>query len=349
MNIIWTIALKDIVDVIRSRIVLSLILLSSLILLLPKMLPLFFEQPVTMLPVYDPGESTLIATLGSDPGLSIKKVSSFAELSNDLCNAVFPELGLVVPEEVVLSGGQLELEGYLCWGKRRAGPGLETRIQAQLSALLGQPVKLHTAGNYVYPPSDTSLYLGLNTINIVLTLFMMGIFLVPHVIFEEKQTKTLDALLVSPASISQVVVGKALTGFFYILVTAGVVFTINWAEVVHWGVAFLFVLAGGLFSVAVGLVLGTFFKGQQETAGWMTGLVLIFVGAVFTSAIHLDLPAFIDTIVSWIPSVALADMCRAVFSEDVKLALMARSLGIIVGLSLPLYGLVIWKIGRSDR
>ena len=60
-------------------------------------------------------------------------------------------------------------------------------------------------------------------------ILMMGIFLVPSLLFEEKETKTMQALLVSPASIGQVVVGKALAGAFYILVTAVMMFAISWA------------------------------------------------------------------------------------------------------------------------
>ncbi len=51
MNIIWTIASKDIVDAIKNKVVVSMIIMLSLILLAPKMLPYILEQPQTMLPV----------------------------------------------------------------------------------------------------------------------------------------------------------------------------------------------------------------------------------------------------------------------------------------------------------
>jgi ABC-2 type transport system permease protein len=62
----------------------------------------------------------------------------------------------------------------------------------------------------------------------VTIMLTMGILLVPTLMLEEKQTRTMDALLVSPASISQVVIGKAIAGFFYILVTAAIVYLIYW-------------------------------------------------------------------------------------------------------------------------
>ena len=51
--------------------------------------------------------------------------------------------------------------------------------------------------------------------------FSTALMLIPYLMLEEKQTKTLDALLTSPASPGQVVLGKALAGFFYILVIGG--------------------------------------------------------------------------------------------------------------------------------
>ena len=63
------------------------------------------------------------------------------------------------------------------------------------------------------------------------------------------------------------VAGKALAGFFYILVTGALVFAINWADVTHWGVAVFFVVAGGVFAVALGLVMGSFLGSQQDSAG----------------------------------------------------------------------------------
>ena len=115
-----------------------------------------------------------------------------------------------------------------------------------LSQSLGRPVTIHIEGNIVYPPSDGVLFLSLATINSVLMILMMGIFLVPSLLFEEKETKTMQALLVSPASIGQVVIGKALAGSFYILVTAVMIFAISWADVIHWDMVILFVIGGGI-------------------------------------------------------------------------------------------------------
>ena len=352
LNIIWTIASKDIVDALKNRVVISMVIMLSIILLLPKMLPFIFEQPQTVLPVYDMGDSFLLAELKAAPDISVKKLRSEQELQTALCSAVYPLIGLRIPadfDQVVAAGEQVEFQGFVCWSKRNQVSELQPKLEEMLTKSLGQPVTIQIEGNIVYPPSESVLLLSIATINSVLMILMMGIFLVPSLLFEEKESKTMQALLVSPASIGQVVAGKALAGLFYILVTGVMIFAISWAEVIHWDMVILFVTSCGFFSVAVGLVLGSFFEKQQDVVGWMTALLLFLVGAILVKMLGIELPALVERILPWVPSVALADICRASFSEAVPAAQVLANLGIVVAISLPLYALVIWKIRRSDR
>jgi ABC-2 type transport system permease protein len=223
------------------------------------------------------------------------------------------------------------------------------KLEEILSQSLGQPVSIVIQGNFVYPSSDGVLLRSISTINSVLMILMMGIFLVPSLLIEEKETKTIQALLVSPASISQVVVGKALAGLFYILVTAVLIFIISWAEVIHWDMVILFVIGSGLFSVAVGLVLGSFYEKQQDMVGWMTFLLLFLVGAILVKMLGVELPALVESLLPWVPSVALAEICRSASSEFISPSQVWTNTGIILSVSLLLYSLVTWKVRRSDR
>ena len=45
LNIIWVIASKDILDALKNRLVITMIIMLSVMLLVPKMLPLIFESP----------------------------------------------------------------------------------------------------------------------------------------------------------------------------------------------------------------------------------------------------------------------------------------------------------------
>ena len=81
----------------------------------------------------------------------------------------------------------------------------------------------------------------------------------------------------------------------------------------------------------------------------MTALLLLLVGAILVKMLGMDLPALVESILPWVPSVALAEICRAAFSETVHATQVLDNLGIVLAVSLPLYALVIWKVRRSDR
>lgn len=352
MNIILTIASKDIVDALKNRVVVSIIIMLSIILLVPKLLPYIFEQPETVLPIYDMGASPLVSELKKAPNLSIQVLRSEQELKQALCSSMYPEIGLLLPMDFDQKRGTsegVEFQGFVCWSKRHQVPAMQPRLEELLSQALGQLVSIHVDGNIVYPPSDGVLPLSLVNINSVVNILMIGIFIVPSLLFEEKETKTMQALLVSPASIGQVVLGKALAGLFYILVTAVMIFAISWVDVIHWDVVIFFVIGGGLFSVAVGLLLGTLFEKQQDMVGWMTALLLLLVGTVLVKMLGIELPALVKSILTWAPSVALAEISREIFSETVSAVQVWTNFGIIMVISLLLYTLVIWKVQRSDR
>ncbi|MGD9099746.1 MAG: ABC transporter permease, partial [Anaerolineae bacterium] len=313
---------------------------------------LILESPHTTVPVYDLGNSRLVTALEGSSEFELRQANSTLELERLLSNTLDPQMGLVIPanfDQVLESGGRPELDGYVSWANRARANGLKSNFERRFAELLGQPVRINVQGNIVYPPPGAALISGIATITAVTLVLVMGLQLVPMLLFEEKQTRTLDALLVSPANIAQVVLGKALAGAFYVLVAAGVVFAVNWAEVVHWDVALLFTLGMGLFAVAVGLVLGSFFSSQQEVSGWMALLVVIFVGAMLVEALELQLPASLQAMIPWVPSVALVDIMRISFLKDVSWTEVWTNLGRVMGISALLYAIVVWKVRRADR
>ena len=177
----------------------------------------------------------------------------------------------------------------------------------------------------------------------------MGVILVPSLMLEEKQTRTIDALLVSPAGISQVVLGKAIAGFFYILVTAAIVYLVYWTGVVHWGLAVIFVVGAGLFSVAVGLLFGIMFDNLSEMTGWMSFTLILISGSIFIILIDLELPTLVGNIIQWLPPVALAKIFWASFSTQVPLAQVWTNFGLVLVISGLIYGYVIWRVKQLDR
>jgi ABC-type multidrug transport system permease subunit len=355
LNIIWTISSKDIVDALRNKLIMSLIMGLSLMLIMPKVMGLAIDPPYTSVLVFDPGSSLLASELEDSPQFNVIRANSISSLKEAIGSSMAGlgvEFGVAIPADFnqsVETGELAELEGYLVWANRIKGDQLKTDFEGQFADLIGEPVRINIEDNLVYPPSNSPLFLSVLTWTSVIVILSMGLNLVPHLLFEEKQTKTLDALLVSPASAGMVVVGKALAGLFYILVTAGVVFAINWAGVVHWEIAALFAIVSGLFCVALGLVLGSFYDRQQEIVGLTMVLLVILVGALFISGMDLEIPAAIQALVPWIPSVALSNILQLSYLESAPWDQLWLSLGSLFGFSILLYAMVVWKLRRLDR
>jgi ABC-2 type transport system permease protein len=180
-------------------------------------------------------------------------------------------------------------------------------------------------------------------------LVMLGIGLVPYLIVEERQNRTWDVLMVSPAGVGQVIVGKALAGGVYCFVASGVVLALNHVLIVHWSVAVLAVLGGTLFSVALGLLLGSLFEQSQNmstSAGLLAALLILPPYAV---QIVPTLPEAVRLVFTWMPSTALTNLFRVSLSRAIPAESVWTNSGILAVSAAVLYALVAWRMSRMER
>jgi ABC-type multidrug transport system permease subunit len=95
--------------------------------------------------------------------------------------------------------------------------------------------------------------------------------------------------------------------------------------------------------------LGSLFDKQQDIVGWMTAILLLLVGAAVIKTLGVELPNLARSILTWVPSVALAEIYRAALSETISVVRIWSNFGIVLAVSLLLYSIVVYKIKRSDR
>jgi ABC-type transport system involved in multi-copper enzyme maturation permease subunit len=355
LQIVWAIARKDIWDALSNKLVMTLLITVGLMVSIPRLFPLVIEPPYTTVVVYDADDSMLLLALDESDSFRVQRAESIEELEEIIGDFEFglgPELGLGIPgdfNQILEAGGQSELEGYINWANRKKAAQLQSDFEDRISDMLGAPVHIQLGDHFVYPALTSSLTLGIFTTTSIAVVIIVGILLVPNLIFDEKQTKTMDALLVSPANIGQVVLGKALAGWFYLLLTSIVLFLVNWTGVVHWELAILFTFCSGLFSIAVGLIFGSFFQSQQEVTGWTSAIVLLLLGTILVGMMDLELPTWLQSMIPWVPSVTMSEIFRASFSGSGEIHHFWAKLSSLVGVSSVLYGIVIWKLRRLDR
>lgn len=355
LHIVWTIALKDIADAVTNSKIQSLIIGMGVVLLMPYLMSLAIDLPYTYMAVYDQGNSQLLEAMRKSPDVQGRRVDSIQELEQTVTQVGFGlgvELGLVIPadfDQVLESGGQPNIDGYVAWANRSTAHTMKSEAEQALTAILGQPVQINVEDHFVKPQPDLTGLSGMVSATMFMSVVFMGTLVVPHLMFEEKRTKTMDALLVSPASIGQIVVGKALAGSFYLLTASGVMFAVYRVGVTHWGIAILFAVCTALFAVGLGLTLGSFLESPREIGGWILLLVAVLIAPQYVSILRVELPEFVHNLLLWTPQVALARIYQFSFAGAVPAGEIWLNLAIVLVSALPFYALVVWKARRSDR
>jgi ABC-type Na+ efflux pump permease subunit len=348
----WIIGTKDILDALKNKntrvSILIMIGMVGFFYWLGILRP--FDKYVDVV-VYDMGNTSLAleaATLANGTEYTFREALSLQEMEQKM---VFQNLGLVLPadfDQSLASGQTPTLSGYVFWVDRKKASELEAKYSQAFSEILGQPVQVVIGQNILIPQADVD---GMPTTvaqQMVYYVFMTAFMLIPFLMLEEKQTRTLDALLTSPASPGQVVLGKALAGFFYILVIGGLALAMYSRYIVHWGLALAAFLGYALFAVGLGLAVGIFIKSMKQAGIWTVVLILFLVIPPLFY-MESNLKAGIRMILTWFPSSALASLFRYSCSIGVTPAQFLPNLAIALVSIAAVFGLVIWKVRRSDR
>jgi ABC-type Na+ efflux pump permease subunit len=349
----WAIAWKDIVGALKNRatffnilVVIGLVFFNYWI---SSVRP--WDKLIDIV-VYDEGESSLFEGQGRSFPLSdgyeldVIEATSFGQMHR---NMRYERWGAVIPpdfDQTLASGGEPTLTGYILWVYRGKVAELETQYSEKISELVGHPVRVEIGDNILLPTPE----IGTTSVDfhILFATLFITLITIPSLLHEERHTKTLDALLVSPASAGQVVMGKALAGMFYVLLSGGLVFALNWAYITNWGLALLGFLGIGLFSIGLALALGSFLKTPQKMMVWMAPVALfLIVPMVFADMVNLN-PS-LRVIFSYVPTTALMKIIRFSMSSSVPVGDLLTNLAVgLAGIAL-VYAVVVWMVRQSDR
>jgi ABC-2 type transport system permease protein len=355
LRIIWAITSKDMLDAVKSKTTLSILLSALFVVVIYQVLPKF-ENPSDLptVLVYDAGDSELLAALKRSPTLNVYTgYTSQAQLERKLVAGDIPELALTIPpgfDQSLDRGESPPIEGYVQhWVSDSDAAQLKAQAEEEIARLAGHPVTIHLEGNLVYPTPDSGGRSFLTSLAVLIAVTMIGIGLAPHLLIEEKQTRTLDALLVSPARSSHLVIAKALTGLFYCLLAAIVVLALNASLVLHWGLAITAVILSCLFAVSVGLLLGSLVGARQVLPIWSMVALTVLMLPLFLAIMKDLLPPVAGAIFDWIPTVALSRVLRGSFSRDLASMAFSLELLVVAACTAAVMACVAWTVRRADR
>jgi hypothetical protein len=355
LRIIWAITRKDIVDGLKNKTTVSVVVISLLMVIFFRYVPsVMGEGSSSNLLVYDAGSFSLWTELEqSETPPVYGPYPTQRSMEYDLTRSFVPELGIVLPadlNEQLETGSDVILEAYVMhWLGASKTAAIVEEAENLFSSIAGQTVRITTDGNTRYSEAG-QLGIGLIcSLGLVIGILMVGMSFTPNLMFEEKQTKTLDALMITPAQGNHVVVAKGLTGTFYCILVAMVGAAFYHPLVLHWGLYVVAVLVGSFFSVAIGLLMGTVFEDRQQLMVWGFLLNFPLMLPLFLSWMRGLIPDAVLDVMQWIPTVALAKIFQVSFSDNAALSSFGLELALVVGCTLVILITVVWALRRSNR
>lgn len=238
---------------------------------------LFAPQP--RLGIVDEGDSVVTARAQELPGITVTVLDDTAELrsrveGNDL------DAGLVLPagfDTTVTTGAPAPLDFYV---------GGESLVSNRI-LLAVTTLDLIRGVEGEAPPAEVAVVkLGQDTPDLTTRLLPMivmyavavaGAFVPAAGLIDEKQHRTLSALLISPARMGDVLTAKGLLGIILALATGLVTLAINGV----WGtsplVMILSLVLAGAMMVEIGLILGAWARDANTMfTAFKSGGILIF-------------------------------------------------------------------------
>jgi len=314
LRITWAITRKDIVDGLKNKNVIAVILPALFVVILYRFLPaIMLEEGPPRLWVYDVGNPAMVALLEESPVVNLRVFDSQERMFVALGEAETPELGISLPkgfDQAVETGQELSLQGYTLYiFSDEQIAELQKTIQDELEYLVGKPVTIQIERIQLLPESGGISVL--TSLAFTFLILIIGLVSIPYLLLEEKQNKTLDAILVSPATDVNLVMAKALTGVIYILIAFGLSMLLYYGWIVNWGLILAGVIAGALFAVSVGMVMGIAVDNRQQLTLWAWMIMIpLFLPTMFSLMEDL-FPTWLVTIFNLIPSTALMRILRS--------------------------------------
>ncbi|NIM96460.1 MAG: ABC transporter permease, partial [Anaerolineales bacterium] len=354
VRILWVLVSKDIVGTVRNKNTLGVLLPTLFLVVFYRAMPLFVfkeEQPTVLL--YDAGQSRLTEAMRGSPNLSLYEYPSQAVMEEKLAvGGDEEEIGLVIPanlDELLDAGDQLELEGYvLNWVSDSAAQFMKSYMEEEIADLVEQPVQINVEENTVYVRPDSFGFPFFTAEGLIIVIMMIGVSLTPNLIFEEKQSKTMDALMVSPANDTLIIVAKSLTGLFYCFAAGALVLALSIPLLMHWGLTILTVLVGSLFAVSLGLFFGSIFEVRQQMMIWGFTAFAVLLIPTFLTILEPLVPVVLVDIMQWIPTVALLNVVRGSLAESAPFIQYGPWLLLVLGYTVLILGAVVWINRRAE-
>lgn len=266
LNRVWQLFKKDLAVGPRSP-------LMSFVLLMPLLMSLILHLVFGGLANSSPrlalvveGESELAAAIEALPGFRLSRLDSADRLLQAVEANDF-DAGLIIPagfDRDLRSGGKPELLLYFS-GESYAMDRLMVAISTidQIRAVEGRPAPVQVEVLRVEEGDPVALSTRFVPVVVFYAFIMAGLFVPASILVEEKERRTLVAVLTSPATLTEVVVAKGLLGIVLAYLLALVSLLLNRVVVYDLPGLLLILLIMAVFWAMIGLMIGLLAKNSE--------------------------------------------------------------------------------------
>jgi ABC-2 type transport system permease protein len=360
---ILAIARKDALDILLNKSTVMVLLSPIIIAVLFAFINGVFANKTSKLLIFNPGGSAVeqvltgayqkaeIVRAGSAEEVAAQFGPDGAKKSSDYV------LGLVVPadfEASLRAGGHPQVGLYVN-GDQVSNEQRQLFMQAITDYARGVATPQPPASialTTINPPRSNSGLQNLGAFyaaTALLTSFMIGTSLVPGLLVEEKEKKTLRMLMVSPASWGDIIASKLLVGLAYQIILSLVVLAVVKGFYGQVPLLLLFLLLGALLGGAIGLLLGSIFK-TQSAAGALAGMIsfLFLIPSFFVGPLgQLFQSNPVAGVMKAVPTYYLAEGIINALEGQTTSQRLALDVGIVAACTALLFAGALWALRRQ--
>jgi len=352
LRIALAIAWKDILEGWKNKVILTGVITSLFLVIFYNYLPELTQDELPLMVIFDPNNHITYEDTKCiyDLNYRVEKVEdTFYFVMRDIDT---PVIGIKLEQDPkqTQATSPMVLEAYYPnWMRTRQIASVKTTAESTLQGCWGFPVEVAPEGNIVYPIMDNNITgkIFIASTGLLLQLAVIGLSMAPQLIVEEKDARTLQAIVVSPATLGHFILGKTLAVLFYVTLTTTIGLFFVGPLIVHWGLALAALLIGMLTIITPGIMLGVLLDNKQQIQIWMWVMFIPVVLPIFFSIVR-ELPDPLMKVVDWWPTVALSRLLRAGFTLNPPVATYGIEIVYLLSLSVVLFAGTVWVIQKRS-
>jgi ABC-type transport system involved in cytochrome c biogenesis permease component len=353
LRMVLAIAWKDILEGWKNKIILTSVITALFLVIFYNYLPdLTRGDELPLMVIYDPYDY-----IKFEDTIGMTDFNHRVEQEEDVFFYVLrdmetPVIGLKFEEDPnnLQDNSTLIFQAYYpYWMNQSQIVNIKTSTEITLEKLWGMPIEIEKDGILVYPVMDNYAYgkTFIATAGLLLQLAIMGLSMAPQLIVEEKESQTLQAIVVSPANLAHFILGKSLAVLFYTTLTTAIGLFFVGPLIIHWGLVLAALLIGMLTIITPGILLGALLESKQQIQIWVWVMFIPIILPVFFSVVRI-FPDYIMNIIDWWPTVALSRLLRAGFTLNPPLNTYVLEIIYLLSLSLVLFGITLGVIRQKS-